>query len=90
MPQSRYEKLDESIRAVLAEVGDVKTKQAVLGEHMASIDTNLAEFSRHVREQNGRVRKLEVWKGWIIGAGLVGGGILGVFGKALFDHITQH
>ena len=37
-----------------------------------------------------RTHKLEVWRGWLTGAMLIGGGVLGVFGKALFDHITKH
>lgn len=90
MPESRCKQLDQSIQTVLAKVGEQSTAIAVLAEHVKSIDTSMAAYSAHVKEQNGRVRKLEVWRGIVVGACLIGGGVIGVFGKALFEHLTKH
>ena len=90
MPESRCKQLDQSIQAVLAKVGETSTAVAVLTEHMRNIDASMAAYAQAEKERNGRVRRLEIWRGWMAGAMAVGGAVLGVFGKALFDHITKH
>jgi hypothetical protein len=92
MPVSSYERLDEKLDKVLAEFNGEHGIHARLGrmeERHEGYGRTLNELVERVGRQNGRVRKLEVWRGWMAGAMLVGGGILGVFGKELFDHITK-
>ena len=90
MPESRYKQLDGSIQAVLAKVGEQATALAVLSEHVKNIDVSMAAYAAAEKERNGRVRKLEVWRGIVVGACLVGGAVLSVLGKALFEHLTKH
>lgn len=90
MPQSRYTQLDGSIKEVLAKVGEQSTALAVLTEHVRSIDVSMATYAQAEKERNGRVRKLEVWRGWIVGAYTVGTGVVAVLAKALFEHLTTH
>lgn len=90
MPISRYTQLDKSIQDVLAKVGETSTALAVLTEHVRNIDTSMATYAQAEKERNGRVRKLEVWRGWIVGAYTVGTAVVAVLAKALFEHLTTH
>jgi len=90
MPESRYKQLDGSIQTVLAKVGEQTTSLAVLAEHVKNIDASMAAYAQAEKERNGRVRKLEIWRGLVVGAYTVGIGVVAVLAKALFEHLTKH
>ena len=90
MPQSRYMQLDKSIQDVLAKVNETSKAVAVLTEHVSNIDSSMVAYATAEKERNGRVRKLEVWRGWIVGAYTVGTAVVAVLAKALFEHLTTH
>ena len=47
---------------------DILSKLAVLDERTMAIDASVTEVKGLIHRQNGRIRALEVWRGFIVGA----------------------
>jgi hypothetical protein len=89
MPVSRYEKLDEKLDKVIASLGESRETLAGLKEHVGSLDNNMESYANHVKEQNGRVRKLENWRWMLVGGWFILSGVMGYFFTKVFEHITH-
>lgn len=85
MPPEEYNRLDSKLDTVLAQIGGIGVDVATLKADYRNMSENVGKLASHVDTQNGRVRKLELWRSWVVGAAFV----IGIIGKVMFDLFTR-
>ncbi len=85
MPTRQSNKLDR----VATDIGEIKTTLAVYAEQHKTMCEKLGVLADSVKKQNGRVSRLEAWKNWLVGVGLVIAVIVGAFGRTILEHFAK-
>jgi len=76
--------LENNNHVVSCAIGLDPIKMGVMFRQIDEMHENIKEIKQKVNEQNGRVKKLELWRAYLLGGVFVVSTIVGIVIKILF------